>query len=430
MDNKYDVFISYSSHDTNVVNEFVERLEREGFSVCDGIESGDAFKRIILQAIKNSAVVLFFSSQFSNQSSWTAKEIGVAVKYKKPVIPILLDGSNYNEEVEFDLINLDYIDYQDVTERGNMIDRLVKSLKAKIPNPIGQRKAEEPREAAGRGRRALQSTPVFPTSHSDIPSAGHPHRGHDPRSSAPNDTFTPKSKSKKGLWIAFAAAAAVVLAVVLILAWPPKADLSSSGSYNGHEYVDLGLPSGTLWATCNVGSSKPEDYGDYYAWGETQTKNIYDWDTYKYTTGKWVLTKYCCNSVYVDNGFIDNLTTLLSEDDAATTNWGNGWCMPTKEQWDELLQNTSNKWKRQNGVKGILFTARNGKSIFLPAAGCRRFDSSSGNTYAGIQGFYWSRSLNTDNPVCAWFLFFHSDYSRMEDLGRGSGSRVRPVRKK
>lgn len=158
MDNKYDVFISYSRHDTNVVNEFVERLEREGFSVWidrDGIESGDAFKKIILQAIKNSAVVLFFSSQYSNQSSWTAKEIGVAVKYKKPVIPILLDGSNFNEEVEFDLINLDFIDYQDVTVRGIMMDRLVKSLKTKIANPIGLKKAEEARlkaEAAERER--------------------------------------------------------------------------------------------------------------------------------------------------------------------------------------------------------------------------------------------------------------------------------------
>lgn len=148
MDNKYDVFISYSRHDTNVVNEFVERLESEGFSVWidrDGIESGDAFKRIILQAIKHSAVVLFFSSQFSNQSGWTAKEIGVAVKYMKPVIPILLDGFNFNEEVEFDLINLDFIDYQDVTVRGAMMDRLMKSLKAKIPNPIGLKKAEEAR---------------------------------------------------------------------------------------------------------------------------------------------------------------------------------------------------------------------------------------------------------------------------------------------
>ena len=112
MDDKYDIFISYSGHDANVVNEFVNRLEHEGFRLWidrEGIQSGDAFKRIILQAIKKSDVVLFFSSQYSNQSSWTAKEIGVAVKYKKHVIPILLDGSNYNEEVEFDLINLDFI---------------------------------------------------------------------------------------------------------------------------------------------------------------------------------------------------------------------------------------------------------------------------------------------------------------------------------
>lgn len=232
MDKKHDIFVSYSRHDTNVVNEFVERLEREGFSVWidrDGIESGDAFKKIILQAIKNSAVVLFFSSQFSNQSGWTAKEIGVAVKYKKTVIPILLDGSNYNEEVEFDLINLDFIDYQDVTVRGIMMDRLVKSLKTKITNPMGQKKAEEARlkaeaaererlekerlkkeeaekkareeaerqarEAAERERRALQATSVSPTPHSD----------------------TPNPPKKKTLWIALAATAAVALLLLLLL---------------------------------------------------------------------------------------------------------------------------------------------------------------------------------------------------------------------
>lgn len=165
MDKKYDVFISYSRHDTNVVNEFVERLEREGFSVWidrDGIESGDVFKRIILQAIKNSAVVLFFSSQYSNQSSWTAKEIGVAMKYQKTVIPILLDSSNFNEEVEFDLINLDFIEYQDASLKGMMMDRLVKSLKAKIPNPISQKKAEAAE------RKVFNDIPLVENHHGEL----------------------------------------------------------------------------------------------------------------------------------------------------------------------------------------------------------------------------------------------------------------------
>lgn len=130
-----DIFISYSRHDSDVVNEFVTLLEQEGCSIWidrDGIESGDAFKKVILRAIKESSIVLFFSSEFSNQSEWTAKEIGVAVKYKKHIIPIMLDSASFNEEVEFDLINLDYIDYSDASKRVQMKEKLVKSLKKKL----------------------------------------------------------------------------------------------------------------------------------------------------------------------------------------------------------------------------------------------------------------------------------------------------------
>ena len=134
MNMTYDVFISYSRHDTMVVDEFVAMLESEGFSVWidrDGIESGDAFKRIILRAIKESQVVLFFSSEHSNLSDWTAKEIGVAVKYGKHIIPIKLDNSNFNEDVEFDLINLDFVDYTDTSKRVGMKERLLKTLRNK-----------------------------------------------------------------------------------------------------------------------------------------------------------------------------------------------------------------------------------------------------------------------------------------------------------
>ena len=132
-----DIFISYSRHDTDVVNEIVTLLEQEGYSIWidrDGIESGEDFKRVILKAIKESKVVLFFSSEHSNVSDWTAKEIGVAVKYKKHIIPIKLDDSNFNEAVEFDLINLDYIDYSKSSIQTAMRDKLLKTLRNKIGN--------------------------------------------------------------------------------------------------------------------------------------------------------------------------------------------------------------------------------------------------------------------------------------------------------
>ncbi len=191
-------------------------------------------------------------------------------------------------------------------------------------------------------------------------------------------------------------------------------------------YVDLGLPSGLLWATCNVGADNPEDYGDYFAWGETQPKDTYNWSTYQYCNGSYyTLTKYCNNSDYGYNGFTDNLTTLLPEDDAATANWGSDWRMPTKEEWQELYSNTTQTWTTQNGVNGRLFTASNGNSLFLPAAG-HRWGGELGN--AGSHGYYWSSSLCTDDPNDAWYLLFYSGSTYVgSGFYRYFGFSVRPV---
>ena len=191
-----------------------------------------------------------------------------------------------------------------------------------------------------------------------------------------------------------------------------------NGTY--HEYVDLGLPSGLLWSTCNLGANLPEDYGNYYAWGETQPKDIYNWSTYQYCNGDYnTLTKYCNNSSYGYNGFTDNLITLRPDDDAATTNWGNGWRMPTEAEWQELLDNTTITWTQQNGVYGRLFTASNGNSLFLPAAGYR-WDGELNS--AGSSSIYWSSSLNTDSPRSAGSLF--STY--VEHIIRSYGFRCVP----
>ena len=205
--------------------------------------------------------------------------------------------------------------------------------------------------------------------------------------------------------------------------------------FSFHEYVDLGLPSGTLWATCNVGADTPEDYGDYFAWGETQPKDYYDLSTYQYylVGDHGGLTKYCSDALYgyfahIDNVtyiYSDRLTTLQPSDDAATANWGSNWCMPTKEQWEELYYNTTCTWTTQNGVNGRLFTSTNGNSIFLPAAGCRNGSSLSG---AGSIGYYWSSSLNTNDPNCAWRLFFFSDFNNTNKNNRHCGQTVRAIR--
>ena len=208
----------------------------------------------------------------------------------------------------------------------------------------------------------------------------------------------------------------------------------SSGPQDEHEWVDLGLPSGTLWATCNVGASAPEEYGDYFSWGETEPKEVYNW-----STNKWFIedhydangilhfggiTKYCTNSSYGYNGFTDGKTELDPEDDAASVNWGASWRMPTLEQQQELKDNCTWTWTQQNGVKGCLVTGQNGNFIFLPAAGMRGkkiYDE-------GLWGYYWSRSLHSDDSDDAFSLNFNSDDVGLYDSSRSGGFTVRAVR--
>ncbi len=207
--------------------------------------------------------------------------------------------------------------------------------------------------------------------------------------------------------------------------------LVANFNYNGggtHEYVDLGLPSGLLWATCNIGADSPEDYGDYFAWGETQPKSTYDWSTYQYCMGNMnTLTKYCNHASYGYNGFTDDLTVLEACDDVATARWGSGWRMPTAEEWEELYNNTAVTWTQQNGVNGRLFTATNGNSLFLPAAG---FRGESSLYCAGSNGLYWSSSLSTLYTSSAWYFGFGSgNYSMsMNYTNRCDGRSVRAVR--
>ena len=161
-----------------------------------------------------------------------------------------------------------------------------------------------------------------------------------------------------------------------------------------HEYVDLGLPSGTLWATCNVGANSPEEYGDYFAWGETSPKEVYDWSTYRWCKGAYdKLTKYCTvNSL----GVVDNKVELEPEDDAAYVNWGPSWRTPTTEQQEELIDNCRWTVETRNGVEGRLLTGPNGNTLFLPAAGYRE----DGSLYdQGKSCSIWSRSCYTSNSI-------------------------------
>ena len=191
---------------------------------------------------------------------------------------------------------------------------------------------------------------------------------------------------------------------------------------NGRRYVDLGLPSGLKWATCNVGASAPEDYGGYYAWDETEEKSNYDWSTYKWCKGSYdTLTKYCTDADY---GKVDNKTVLDRADDVAHVKWGGTWRMPTKAEQDELCDNCTWTWTTQNGVTGYKVTGSNGNSIFLPAAGCRYGTEVS---YRDSCGYYWSSSLDSNNSHWACSLGFASGRRGWGNGGRCGGRSVRPV---
>ena len=207
--------------------------------------------------------------------------------------------------------------------------------------------------------------------------------------------------------------------------------------------VDLGLPSGTLWATCNIGANSPEEYGDYFAWGETEGHNSgktsFKWNTYKWCIAPWytpdaknILTKYCTDSVYGHEGFTDGKTELDLEDDAAYVNWGPAWRMPSKEQFEELFNSsyTTVVTATQNGKKGIKVTSKsNYNSIFLRGTGqfYQNFISLEGTT-----GHYWTRSIDSPSYYAWEFYFNSSDVSTMSvgACDHCYGLSVRPVRSK
>ena len=189
------------------------------------------------------------------------------------------------------------------------------------------------------------------------------------------------------------------------------------------EYVDLGLPSGVKWATFNVGATKPEEYGDYFAWGETEPKELYDWSTYKWCDGSYnTLTKYNTDSEY---GVVDNKKILESSDDAAYVNWGGNWRMPSVDEWNELLSHCSLKWEERNGVSGVTFVSvQNGNSLFLPAAGVYHYDN--GLVNLNVEGWYRTNSLDESRGTIS-LGFSYTGSINWYANDRCFGQPVRPV---
>lgn len=221
--------------------------------------------------------------------------------------------------------------------------------------------------------------------------------------------------------------------IVLVLACDPVLvpahEKDKIGTEVGHTWVDLGLPSGLKWATCNVGATSPEEFGDYFAWGETVPKSEYSWESYEFFAGFKqysnieMFNKYNTNSKH---GMVDNKTTLELSDDAAHVNWGGKWRMPTKAEQDELRNNCDWTQISLNGVKGYDVKGPNGNRIFFPAAGSYNYFYSASVSGLGSFGTYWSGSLSEGYPPNAYSLDFGYVYESYA-YGRRVGRTVRAV---
>lgn len=188
---------------------------------------------------------------------------------------------------------------------------------------------------------------------------------------------------------------------------------TNAGDVGGGEAIDLGLPSGTLWSSCNIGASSPEGVGNYYAWGETEVKDVYDWSKYIHCDG----SKETCHDLGSDIGG--------TEYDVAHMKWGDDWRMPTFDEFQELIDNCDYEWITYQGVQGGKFTGPNGNSIFLPAAGVR---TESGLEEVGSNGYYWS-SMHFVPLSGSNHLYLSSSVYFCDDwLYRCYGQCVRPVR--
>ena len=363
----HDVFISYSSQDMEAAQAICHVLEQNEircWMAPRNIPPGTDYGDVIDEAIKTCKVIVVIFSETAAESQWVKGELNIAFEEQKTIIPFRLDQTPLKGQNRVILNKTHWIDAY-----PHFADRLPDLLKS-VSNLLG---------------RSVKKVNVQVETNIEA----------------------------KEEW--------------------SKYNGTITGSFNGHDYIDLGLPSGTLWATCNVGAKAPEQYGDHFSWGETQPKNDCGWNTYKFSKKggflkkNFLLTKYCNNSNYGYDGFYDQLTVLQDCDDAATVTWGNGWHMPSREQWEELLQYTKNTWTTRKNVIGRLFVANNGNTLFLPTAGCcveGEFN------LIGSNGVYWSSSLYTNDSHNAWDFYFGSGGMGMYDGCRCNGHSVRAVRSK
>ena len=483
---KYDVFISYSSHDQKIVEAMCAYLEQRHircFVAYRDIPKGGTlpWAEHIVNALDESRMMLVAFSENFNASVQVNREIEIASEDKKPILTFRLSNAAFTGAKKFYLKNINWLDafpapeksfdgmykqvcrllgIQPVTDDGDTppppppsprswgkLLLLVASLLLCVgigvsalrgckntpeePQPtvvkdtivVVDKKAEQERETfAAREREAKKDAARLQQQKDSMARVVAANRRYADSLAA---VSAAREREAKKLRESLADATAQL----------DKAKKEAEESTKQRELlksnavttpttdsraVDLGLS--VKWASCNVGATAPEEYGGYYAWGETEEKSDYSWKNYKYlNNAKGVISKYCSHDDGI--GVIDNKTTLEPADDVASVKWGGKWRMPTLDEIKELKDNCTWEWTTLDGVNGYRVTGPNSNSIFLPAAGYRYGTEI---MFLGL-GHYWSSSLGRDSSQCGYVLGFNSDkYDRY--IGkRYIGNPVRPV---
>ena len=386
---KYDIFISYKRLDKDKVFPIKDFIERNTGYNCwidlDGIESDAQFADIIIKAINNAKVFLFMYSKTHTkienfEEDWTVREIRFAQKKEKRIVFVNLDNAPLTDRFDFMFSTKQQVAASSDVAMKKLCADIKQWLRNEDEERLEQERIEREKREAEVKRKAEQERLERERREAEQKRLEQERIEREKREA--------EAKRKNA-----------------------EIQKSTSNMANGHEYVDLGLPSGLKWATCNVGANKPEDYGDYFAWGEVNTKSEYTEKNYKHYRGFLGIKKYV---------FLGEISGN-AQYDTARAKWGGKWRMPTKAELQELCDKCTWIWMSQNGVEGYKVTGPNGNSIFLPAAGYRLGSSLD---CAGIFGLYWSSSPN-DN--IAYYLDFYSGSHGMNYGSRDGGLSVRPV---
>ncbi len=408
------IFISYKRDDKDVVFKIKDDIEKHVGELCwidlDGVESDAQFVNVIMKAIDEADIFLFMYSKkhaeiIDFENDWTVREINYAYVKRKRIIFLNIDGTHLSDWfiMMFGLkqqININY---------SFAMNKLYADLRKwfdheSVCNEISS-------ESNLQSNVYLDKNKI--------------------------ESYNFRRGASKSLFSKFTFIVSVFIIIGGMLYYYLNKKLEDNGQKlednsrleiietNGYEYVDLGLS--VKWATCNIGATTPEEYGDYFAWGEGEPKENYAWATYRHCINTKIgikLKKYCNNEKFGYNAYFDTINMLALKDDAAHINWGGSWRMPTLKEFEELQSKCTHTWTSQNGIYGCKFESFNGNSIFLPAVG-HKFESE--HDYNMLRGYYWSSSLHSHDTYSASVLELSQGTLMLTYYSRYYGLSIRPV---